>query len=187
MLAAGELESAFEEVRKEKSIGWSSGDSGAGVVFGSALSVAAGHSGEAVTIRTVLEEYADREFAYSMSVLWVDNQKPAVGFCKEILRGLEQAGCPERERTKYFDCAKKIGKYRIDNIVSSKHRKAYRRAAEVLCAIAEAYVVMGAKDKAVDLVNVFCSEKYGRHSAFRKEVRHVIWSSRLLKQIPLLA
>jgi hypothetical protein len=187
LLAAGELESAFEEVRKEKSIGWSSGDSGAGVVFGSALSVAAGHSGEAVTIRTVLEEYADREFAYSMSVLWVDNQKPAVGFCKEILRGLEQAGCPERERTKYFDWAKKIGKDRIDNIVSSKHRKAYRRAAEVLCALAEAYVVMGAKDKAVDLVNVFCSEKYGRHSAFRKEVRHVIGSSRLLKQIPLRA
>lgn len=185
LLAAGELESAFEEVRKEKSIGWSSGHSGAGVVFGSVLSVVAGHSGEAVTIRTVLEEYADREFAYSMSVVRVDDHKHAVGLCKEILRGLEQAGCPKRERTKYFNWAKRVGEDRIDSIVSNKHRKAYRRAAEVLCALAEAYVVMGVKDKAIDLVNVFCSEKYRRHSAFRKEVRHVIGSSRLLRQIPL--
>lgn len=187
LLAAGELENAYQEVRKEKSVGWSSGDGGAGVVFGSVLSVAAGHSGKAVTIRTVLEEYADREFAFSMSGAWVDYHKPSVGFCMEILRGLMQAGCPEKERTKYFNWAKKIGEDRIDSIVSNKHRKAYRRAAEVLCALAEVYVVMGVKDKAIDLVNEFCSEKYRRHSAFRKEVRHVIGSSSLLKQIPLRA
>lgn len=187
LLAAGELGDAYEEVRREKSIGWSGGESGAGVVFGSVLSVAAGHSEEAVAIRTVLEEYADREFAYSMRLSWIDDHEPAAGFSKEILTGLKQAGCSESERTKYFDWANKIGENRIDSIVSNKYRKAYRRAAEVLCALAEAYVVMGVKNKAIDLIDGFCSEKYRRHSAFRKEVRHVIGSSRLLKQIPFRA
>jgi hypothetical protein len=64
LLMAGDLNSACGLTKNEKSVGWSYG-SNAGVVFGSVLSVLAGHSEKAGTIKTLLSGYANNISVYS--------------------------------------------------------------------------------------------------------------------------
>ncbi len=81
----------------------------------------------------------------------------------------------------YFSWTEKIGKNRIDHIVSNKHRNAYERAAQVLGSLAETYAAMGQKSKAVKILHKYYNEKYNRFSAFRREVKAVVMGSGLLR------
>ena len=178
LLMAGQLDTAFAMTKKDKSVGWSYHNN-AGVVFGSALSVFASHSEKAVIIKTLLKGYANQRSVYSESFL-VDDEM-GTSFYEEIINGLKQIKLTKAKRAEYFKWAEKIGKSRIEHIVSNKYRRAYERAAQVLGSLAEANAATGQKSKAVKILHKYYSEKYNRFSAFRREVKAVVMNSDLLK------
>jgi hypothetical protein len=178
LLMSGKLNSAFAMAKKEKSVGWSY-DSNAGVVFGSVLVVLAGHSEKAGTIKTLLEGYANKSSAYSGRISIEDGM--GTSFYEEIIKGLKQKEETKSKASEYLSWAEKIGKGRIDHIVSNKHRNAYGRAAQVLGSLAETYASMGQKSKAVKILHKYYNEKYNRFSAFRREVKAVVMGSGLLR------
>ncbi|MFO7556884.1 MAG: hypothetical protein R6W88_16925 [Desulfobacterales bacterium] len=183
LLMAGQLDAAFDTAKKEKSVGWSY-HSNAGVVFGSVLSVLSGHSEKAGTIKILLKNYANQKSVYSERFSIDDGL--GISFYDEIVKGLKQAECIEAKRTEYLTWAEKIGKSRIEHIVSNKHRRAYERAAQVLGSLAEAYEAMGQKNNAVKILHKYYIEKYNRFSAFRSEVKAVVKNSDLLKNSSFL-
>jgi hypothetical protein len=178
LLMSGQLNNAFAMAKKEKSVGWSYA-SNAGVVFGSALSVLADHSEKAGTIQTLLKGYANQKSVYSERFLVDDGM--GISFYEEIIKGLKQKKFAKSQRAEYLAWVEKIGKSRIEHIVSNKHRRAYERAAQVLGSLAEAYAAMGQKNKTVKILHKYYSEKYNRFSAFRREVKAVVMNSDLLK------
>ncbi|MGD9384356.1 MAG: hypothetical protein PVH55_09920, partial [Desulfobacterales bacterium] len=183
LLMAGQLHDAFSMAKKEKSVGWSY-HSNAGVVFGSVLSVLSGYSQKADTIKTLLKGYANQRCVCSERLSVVDEK--GASFYEEIISGLNQKKITEANKTEYLRWAEKIGKSRIEHIVSNKHRRAYGRAAQVLGSLAEAYTAMGQKNKAVKILHKYYNEKYNRFSAFRREVKAVVTDSNLLKTFGFL-
>jgi hypothetical protein len=165
LLMAGKLKDAVAMAKNEKSVGWSYGSS-AGVVFGSVLSVLAGHSEKAGTIKNLLKGYANATSVYSGRFSMDDGM--GTSFYDEIL------------------WAEKIGKKRIDHIVSNKHRRAYERAAQVLVSLAEVYMAMGKEMKASKILHYFYNEKYNRFNAFRSEVKAIVKGSDLLRNTGFL-
>ena len=178
LLMAGKLNEAVAMAKNEKSVGWSFG-SNAGVVFGSVLSVLAGHSEKAGTIKTLLSGYANNISVYSERFS-IDDGK-GTSFYGEIINGLKQKKDAKSQATESLSWAEKIGKMRIDHIVSNKHRRAYARAAQVLGSLAEAYIAMDNKSKAVKILHKYYNEKYNRFSAFRREVKAVVKNSDILR------
>jgi hypothetical protein len=180
LLMAGRVREAFEEGHLERSIGWSYGR--AGVLFACILSVLTGNSPRASVIRALLKEYSARHDAYGHD----DGEVGAKDFCTELLRGLESVKIAESEAKKYATWADRIGRDRVEAIVSEKHRGAYARAARVLGALTEFYVLSGERDKAVSLLHEFVFEKFPRHRAFRAEVKSVAAGSPLVKDLRVI-
>jgi len=183
LLMAGKLNEAVAMAKNEKSVGWSFG-SNAGVVFGSVLSVLAGHSEKAGTIKTLLSGYTNNISVYSERFS-IDDGK-GTSFYDEIINGLKQKKDAKSQATESLSWAEKIGKMRIDHIVSNKHRRAYERAAQVLGSLAEAYIAMDNKSKAVKILHKYYNEKYNRFSAFRREVKAVVKNSDILRHSSFL-
>jgi len=179
LLMSGKLDSAAAMAKNEKSVGWSY-RSPAGVIFGSVLSVLAGHSEKAGTIRSLLMGYANEKTVYSgrFSI----DYDIGTSFYQEIIKGLKQKKDAKSQAPECLSWAEKIGKGRIEHIVSSKHRAAYSRAAQVLGSLAEAYLAMDRKNKAIEILHEYYNEKYNRFSAFRREVKSVVMHSDLLKK-----
>lgn len=86
----------------------------------------------------------------------------------------------DAKKPKYLTWAEKIGKSRIEHIVSNKYRRADERASQMLGSLSETYAAMGQKNKAVKILHKYYSEKYNRFSAFRREVKAVVMDSELL-------
>jgi hypothetical protein len=105
-------------------------------------------------------------------------------FHEEIITGLKQKKLTTAKKDEYLAWAEGIGKRRIDHIVSHKYRNAYARAAQVLGSLAETYKLMDRGKKANHLLHHY-NEKYNRFSAFRREVKTVMGSSDLLKNMDL--
>jgi predicted ATP-grasp superfamily ATP-dependent carboligase len=180
---SGNLDRAFALAKNEKGVGWSYGND-AGVVFGAVLSVLADHSEKAGTIKTLLKDYANKTSIYSERFSTDDGK--GTSFYDEIIKGLTQNKETKSQAEGYLSWAEKIGKRRIDHIVSNKHRRAYERAAKVLGSLAEAYMAMGQKRKAAKILHKYYSEKYNRFSAFRSEVKAVVNASDLLRNSSFL-
>ena len=130
LLMSGRLDRAFNEGRSEKSIGWCYGK--AGVLFASVLSVLAQNSGKAVNISALLKQYANRSSHYDDDN---DSGSKTGGAFRRILIGLMSVEIRDAEARKYAAWADKIGRARIEAIVSGQHRGAYDRAARVLGAL----------------------------------------------------
>ncbi|MBW1940614.1 MAG: hypothetical protein JRI28_04450 [Deltaproteobacteria bacterium] len=183
LLMAGELKAAHALVKNAKSVGWSY-ETNAGIVFGSVMSVLTGHSDKTSTIKRLLKSYANDTSVYS-GRFSIDDGK-STSFYEEIVKGLKQKKFTKTQTSQYFSWAEKIGRNRIDHIVSNKHRNAYERAAQVLGSLAEAYASMDKKTEAVQILNEYYNEKYNRFSAFRREVKAVVMESDLLKNLRFL-
>jgi len=178
LLMSGNLKSPFVLAKNEKGVGWSYGNN-AGVVFGAILSVLVDHSEKAGTIKTLLRDYANKKAVYSERFSTDDDK--GTSFYDKIIKGLTRNKEIKLQAAEYIPWAEKIGKNRIEHIVSNKHRRAYESAAKVLGSLAEAYLAMGQKSKAVKILHTYYSEKYNRFSAFRKEVKEVVNGSDLLR------
>lgn len=152
LLMSGKLATAVSMAKNEKSVGWSYGSS-AGVVFGSVLSALAGHSEKAGAIVTLLKGYANSVSVYSgrFSI----DEATSASFYDEIIKGLKEKKNTKSQAAKSLSWAEKIGKKRIDHIVSNKHRRAYERAARVLGCLAEVYMAMGEKSKAARILRQY--------------------------------
>lgn len=183
LLMAGELNAAHALVKNAKSVGWSY-QTNAGIVFGSVMSFLSGHSNKTSTIKRLLKGYANDTSVYS-GRFSIDDGK-GTSFYEEIIKGLKQKKFTKAQTSQYFSWAEKIGRNRIDHIVSNKHRNAYERAAQVLGSLAEAYASMDKKTEAVQILHEYYKEKYNRFPAFRREVKTVVMESNLLKNLRFL-
>jgi len=180
LLMAGHLDSAWKIVKGSKSLGWSYGPA-TGLVFGSICSVAANYRENAGTIQKLLSSYSGRSaiYSYHFSI----EEDPAGFFRDEIIRGLRQASFQSSSMKQYINWAFRIGRDRVDGIVSNTHRSAYQRAAWVLGSLAEVHAARGEVEKAGALLHEYCKEKFNRHRAFRREVKQVVSESILLRQM----
>ena len=116
-----------------------------------------------------------------------NSTKAIPGYNLRVLRyPLKLKKVTKSKAAEYLSWAEKIGKNRIDNIVSNKHRNAYERAAQVLGSLAETYAAMGQKNKAVKILHKYYNEKYNRFSAFRREVKAVVKKSDILRNAGFL-
>ncbi|MEK7275337.1 MAG: hypothetical protein AAB110_08770 [Candidatus Desantisbacteria bacterium] len=181
LLMSGKLIEAFCEGKKEEAVGWSYGK--AGIVFGSTLFVLTNYSKQAVTITKLLQQYAENRYPWDYPS--AQNQEISTTVYKEILKGLEQFSPTESEKNEFLDWAAKIGCDRINHIVSNKHRAAYSKAAEILGALAECYLLLGDRNKAANILRDFYDIKFKHYRAFRDEVKQVVNSSELLKGLYL--
>ena len=100
----------------------------------------------------------------------------------EIIRGLHSVTVSPKEKQDYLLWAVKIGRKRIEAIVSNKHRKAYERAAEVLGSLAECCALIGKPETGHGMIEEYRNQKFNRHSAFRSELDAIIVSSALLRR-----
>jgi hypothetical protein len=184
LLMSGKLDRAVSETKNKKAVGWSASSS-AGTVFAAVLSVLASHFEKATTIKTILRSYANSVSVYSGR--FVIDEETSTSFYDEIVRGLKQKKNIEAMAAQSLSWAEKIGKKRIEHIVSNKYRGAYERAAQVLCSLAETHMAMGERKKAERILRRYYYEKYNRFSAFRSEVRAVIRGSDLLRESAFLS
>ena len=90
---------------------------------------------------------------------------PKTSFAEQIKLGLSEIEFSKSDRSHYFTWAEQIGRHRIDHIVSNKHRGAYDRAAQVLGALIETYIVMDEAEKARQLFHELYKEKFNRFPA----------------------
>ena len=182
LLMAGRVGTAFEKAKRSQALGWSYGDNAGAVLFGGILSaLTLDRIEEAGTIRCIMNRYVDKS---TNTFLQLRDAEKLTGedlsMSDEILTGLKGAVISGEEQMKYLSWAIKIGKRRIDQIVSNKHRKAYARAAEVLGALAECFLLRGEREKGRKIVEEFRDQRYNRYPAFRREVNAVISASSLL-------
>lgn len=177
MFMVGEIESAIEIVNKNISLGWSYKNE-IGLSFSGVL-MALGINSEAKTQEKLLKEYIPSEYLQS-EYLKITKEKEFI--FQEISEGLSKLNFDNQERQKLFALIEKLGKARIDGIVSNQHRGAYERAALVLGALAECYVLQNNKAQARLLINEY-QQKFNRHTAFKKEITDVIKSSCLLNKL----
>jgi hypothetical protein len=148
------------------------------------LTVVSGHSEKSGTIKALLKGYANKTSAYSGRISIEDGMD--ISFYEEIIKGLNQKEETKSKTSEYLSWAEKIGKGRIDHIVSNKHRNAYGRAAQVVGSLAETYASMDQKSKAVKILHKYYNEKYNRFPAFRREVKAVVLGSGLLRNLGFL-
>ena len=149
---AGRLNDAFAMIKREKSVGWSYG-SNAGIVFGALLSALTDHNEKATTIQELFRGYANQISIYSK--MFSVDERWDICFHEEIITGLEQKKLTTAKKDEYLAWAEKIGKRRIDHIVSNKYRNAYARATQVLGSLAETYKSMDGENKANRLLHHF--------------------------------
>ena len=179
LLMYPDLETAFSLVKNSKCVGWSYSSS-AGIVFGAVNLIFCGYSQKADTVINLMKDYTERRSIYSDRSSFEDEKSTT--FYSEINRALNKVKLPVKKITEYFAWAEKIGKERIEHIVSHKHRKSYTKAAEVLGALCEVYISQRKKDNAQKLINLYYNEKFNRYPAFRREVKSVFTNSPLLME-----
>ena len=184
------IEAAFAAAGKTRALGWSYGGSGGAVLFASILVyLCLNRLDLAVTVRRVLKRYADSDFG-SYEFSGADEEAPEdqvatrSAVSDEIIRGLHSVTVSPKEKQDYLLWAVKIGRKRIEAIVSNKHRKAYERAAEVLASLAECYVLIGEPIAGHGIIDEYRNQKFNRHSAFCAELDAIIASSALLRRWP---
>jgi hypothetical protein len=153
LLMAGRLDAALAMVKKSKSLGWSYGLN-TGLVFGAAATIIAGYAYNGETIKRLLTEYADKSSVYSYQIS-VNKVSRSVTFYDEILKGLQQTEFSESRLEQYCEWVFKIGRARVDDIVSNTHRGAYERAASVLGALAEIYIAKENMEEAAKLIHEY--------------------------------
>jgi hypothetical protein len=180
LLMQGELDQAFKMEKESDAVGWSYGTN-VGMVFGAILSVAADHDTDAAVVSELLGMYANQTSTYSNKIDVKDDD--SISFATAIVQGLTDVKFSTDKKKQYFDWAKGIGTKRIEHIVSNQYRRAYDRAALVLGALAEVYVIQGKTRQAKEILQYYYCEKYKRFRAFRREVSEVVSRSLLLRNL----
>lgn len=179
LLMSGEIDRAFALCKQEKAVGWSGG-SAAALLYGSIVYLLSSGNTACTLSQNLLEDYGGRNTVFFDSYDDQPIDTGTSGFL-EIKRGLDQILTASLDLNRYRQWVIDIGEQRINHIVSNKHRKAYERAAMVLGSLAEVMTAEGNKNKAGSLLHEYCKVLYNRHVAFRREVRHAVEKSQILR------
>ncbi len=180
LLAAGRLDDAMKLPKSDETIGWSSGISG--LIHSALQALMLKDFSNAKTIKSQLKQYTS---FYLWHYDLDDCSGNDVNFYDHVVNGLSKIHLPDERIDEFKTRVKNTARNRIDYIVKSKHRKAYRRAAETLCSYAEYLALTGTFSDAVPWIHEFYFNKYSRFRAFREEVVAVINDSKILKKIKL--
>lgn len=185
-LMAGEIDKAFERVKDAKPVSWSHHENPVGVVFaGILIALLPDHQQPTQIFQDILARYSSTEY-YSFersfeSSLPEKNSLKLPSMTEQIIQGLREQKGYDSQRTLWLEWAEKIGKQRVEHIVSNKHRDAYERAAKVLGALGEYFILSDQETHGISLITHYRNVQFNRHSAFRRELDHVIASSKLLR------
>lgn len=167
----GKIQGAYAVLEEKDPVGWSYDSDGIAVFTGGVLAALVNSDQKATTINKFLEEHCDDSYSFSGN---------GGKILSEILCGLKEVLKTSEEKAEWFSFARKIIESRVDNIVSNKHRKAYDRAARVLGALMEAFVLNGEETVTTEIFDVFRNQKFRQFSAFRRELDEVVKKSSLL-------
>jgi hypothetical protein len=185
LLMAGRLDEAFEEGSRGKAIGWSYADSGTGLLYSAVLyALTPVTKDEPSVIKRIIDRYAQErypmgfmdEYEFGMENFSDIVQHTKGLFSEAICMAMRKVSLNDESRRKYRNWAKKKADARITHIVSNKHRRAYERAAEVLIALAEYYVLRENFGAAQGLIAEYMN-CYNRHTAFKSEVKAMMKKS----------
>ncbi len=175
MMMLGQISLVMGKVKNEKTIiGWSCVDEPVGIVFSSILFALVDGNQKAKIIQQNMSRYIDENDSFSLALDSDDRDETIPKISKYIVEALKKFDLKEKEREIYWSWAKDIGWKRVEDIVSNKHRRAYKRASEVLGALAETFVLMGMSEKATAMIDEFRNVKFNRHVAFKRELDDVI-------------
>ncbi len=181
MLMLGRLTEASQLVDTDKALGWSYGATGIGAFFGGILTALTHADDRGVTIKAVLQRYSGTQSSYYPGILMASAQESVPSLVQHIRQGLRDIALDDAEKARWFALANKMGGTRIDGIVSNKHRNAYDRAAEALCALMECCILNDDQTQARSLLETYRNEKYRRYSAFRADLDRIMRSSAILR------
>ncbi len=194
LIIAGRLGDTFAIARSGKSVGWSYSDCAMGLCFAAILAHSAdrdarragGGGAGTPTIKRLLVEYAEAPHPFIDPEVKTSSDeeadRPNSYLVQVIFEGLTQAGLGRETAASYLRWAEKVGRARVDHIVSEKHRGAYRRAAETLVALGEYYAATARPDSAAALIQEY-RERFNRHIAFKRELREVLSESGLITDL----
>lgn len=178
LLIKGDLFEAFSKVSRVYALGWSYTRRTSAVLFAGVLSaLVIKNIQDAEIIKLILGQYTIiRTYSFG------EEETEADSFLfHEILEGLKKNRINDQQQKKYIAWVENLGKKRIDQIVSNKYRKSYSKAAEVLCGLAECFILLGNSKKGLDLIHEYRNVKYSRFSAFRSELKLVLSKSRIIQ------
>ncbi|MEN8217675.1 MAG: hypothetical protein ABFS56_15160 [Pseudomonadota bacterium] len=179
-LMAGEINKAFGLVKDEKAYGWSSVRNPSGIVFAGILIALLKQP--TFCTQKVLQRYTISDyFSYYGLSQKGSTAKKSSCLIDHMIQGIGGRKWPTSQARLWLEWAEKIGKERIEHIVSNKYRDAYVRAAEILGALGEYFILSGREEYGISLIEHYRNVQFNRFSAFRKEVDHVIASSSFLR------
>jgi hypothetical protein len=178
-LMAGEIDKAFVRVSKVKAFGWSSDENPAGIVFAAILIALLPRKQQVTPLLQAILEYYSRSYSYETTIA-KDSEKET-SLIAQIIQGLRGRQWPAAQRKLWLEWAENIGKQRVEHIVSNKYRKAYQRAAEILGALAEYFILSGKQDYGVSIIVHYRDVQFNHYSAFRREVDSVVKNSNWLR------
>jgi hypothetical protein len=181
-LMTGEINKAFGLVKDEKAYGWSSVRNPSGIVFAGILIALLKQP--TFCSQKVLQRYTISDYFSYYGLSQKDlTAKKSSSLIDHMIQGIGGRKWPTSQARQWSEWAEKIGKERIEHIVSNKYRDAYVRAAEILGALGEYFILSGREEYGISLIEHYRNVQFNRFSAFRKEVDHVIASSSLLRGI----
>lgn len=175
-LMAGEIDKAFVRVSKVKAFGWSHDQNSTGIVFAAILIALLPKKQHPTPLHQAILEYYSRSYSYE-----TDPEEPGTSLVAQMIQGLRGRQWPTTQRKVWLEWAETIGKQRIEHIVSNKYRKAYQRAAEILGALAEYFILSGKPDYGISIIVDYRDVEFHRYHAFRREVDKVVTNSTCLR------
>ena len=179
LMIKGDLSEAFLKVKRADDLGWSYSSKSVAVLFAGILSaLVIENIQKAEIIKLILRRYTETGESYSFTTDTC-NESDLFIF-NEILEGLKNISITDEQESQYFTWVKSLGKKRIESIVSNKHRKSYNKAAEILCGLAECFILLNKKQIGLNLIHEYRDEKYNRYPAFKRELRSVLSKSKIL-------
>ena len=186
-LTAGTYRSAVRRAAEAEPLGWSNRNHPGPVVFPFLLLAATGRTEapDESCIQQLVQNIAWSPVGYWRPPHPFPDMREVGGrtsFKDVLVDTLSRRPPDEKERQQYRETARSIARNRMRAIVSNTHRKAYRRAAMVTVAVAEAVCLLEGEGPGIALVEQ-AREEFPRHSAFRRELNDLIASSPVLPDV----
>lgn len=183
-LAAGKYDAAVARLEEAEALGWSRREHPGYAVFPFLL--LAGADLQDVPAPSCMNQMVEQLESLQTSFMpphypYPDIRDPLANttYRDVLLDSLARHTIDEDDQGKYVTLAREVAWERMAAIVSNQHRGAYERASCILVSVAEAVSLMEDAESGMELP-LRAREKFPRHSAFRRELNHLISYSSIL-------
>ena len=169
---AGEWGAAHETAAREKTLGWSSGDSAQGLVLPFFLVLLSGKAAHALPANLAQQWQTALQNSVG-SGYYGDGSQDEDNVLKRLQRvyadKLAGASIASSQQKEILSWCQRVVKQRTDDIVGNQHRGSYGKAAVLTAACAETLQSLGKKLEA-DLFLEDARNRFPRHRAFQAEL-----------------